>query len=459
MIKNSYLCFRNKKPSLPQNTHKRFRHLYAENNYSLNICSKYKFMIKKVSLMFILILLLSLLPVLSVYSQNIIVYNSSNSGLPDDGVTCVTPDRYGAKWIGTLDSGIVKFYNNQWIRYDSANSGMPGNKIRDIVFDRNGIMWVIISEKGLGRYDGQNWILYNSSNSPLIGVSCLAVDSNDTKWIVTRGRLAKFDNTNWTLFDTANGGFYSGSFQMDFEGDTLWIAAGLKGLARYCNGSLNYYNMQNSGMPDNVAMSIYIDKSRNKWVGTYFGGAAKFNSAQNIWTAFDLADSLGFTGSNTVNDIIADDSSAYFAYRFTLYRYSRNGFEIIPAGTPTAFEYDRYNNLWIGNLNGIAIYNPLGIVSVKDNEETIFDNYVIIENYPNPFNNETKIRISLSKYSFITLNIYDMSGKLISNLANSKYNKGVYEFKLNGSNLASGVYFAVLQTEKGISTLKLVLQK
>lgn len=416
-------------------------------------------MYKRIEITVVMIIIMIVIFFTDIFSQTLIVYNSSNSGLPDDGVTCITPDRYGAKWIGTSDSGIVKFYNNQWTRYDSANSGMPGNKIRDIVFDRNGIMWVIIAGKGLGRYDGQNWLLYNQNNSPLNGVSCLAVDSNDTKWMVTAGRLAKFDNINWTLFDTANGGFYSGSLQMDFEGDTLWIAAGLKGLARYCNGNLNYYNMQNSGMPDNVAMAIYIDKSKNKWIGTYFGGAAKFNSVQNIWTVFDLVDSLGFTGDNTVNDIIADDSSAYFAYRFTLYRYSRNGFKIIPAGTPTAFEYDRYNNLWIGNLNGIAIYNPLGIVSVKDNAETIPDNYSIIENYPNPFNNETKIRISLSKYSYITLKIYNMSGKLISNLANGKYNKGVYKFNFNGGKLASGMYFAVLQTEKGTRTHKIVLLK
>lgn len=395
---------------------------------------------------------------MDIFSQTLIVYNSSNSGLPDDGVTCVTPDRYGAKWIGTSDSGIVKFYNNQWTRYDSANSGMPGNKIRDIVFDRNGIMWVIIAGKGLGRYDGQNWILYNQNNSPLNGVSCIAVDSNDTKWMVTAGRLAKFDNTNWTLFDTANGGFYSGSLQMDFEGDTLWIAAGLKGLARYCNGSLNYYNMQNSGMPDNVAMAVYIDKNRNKWVGTYFGGAAKFNSAQNIWTAFDLMDSLNL-GNNLVPEIIADDSSAYFSCMGTMYRYSRTGFEIIPAGTPTAFEYDRYNNLWIGSLHALSIYNPYGIVSVNNDEEIIPKNYDYIQNYPNPFNNETILKVTISENSNITLKIYDLKGAIISELANGKYYKGSYEFKFNGIKLASGIYFAVMQNEKGIKTHKIVLLK
>lgn len=409
--------------------------------------------------MVVLITFIKLIFITHVFSQNIIVYNSSNSGLPDNEISCVTSDRYGVKWIGTLDSGIVKFYNNQWTRYDSANSGLPGNSIRDIVFDRSGIMWAVIRGKGLGRYDGQNWLLYNQTNSPLKNVSSIAVDSNDTKWVVTSGWLAKYDNTNWTLFDSTNGGYYlSYSFAMDFEGDTLWIATGLKGLARYCNGNLNFYNMQNSGMPDNVAICIYIDKSRNKWVGTYFGGAAKFNSAQNIWTNFDLMDSLNL-GNNLVPKIIADDSSAYFSCMSTMYRYSNTGFEIIPAGTPTAFEFDRYNNLWIGSYHALSIYNPYGIVSVKNEEEIIPDGCDIIQNYPNPFNNETKIKVTISKSATVSLNIYDMNGRFIKELTNARYNKGSYEFKFNGSYLASGVYFAVLTTDKGIRSHKIVFLK
>lgn len=416
-------------------------------------------MIKRFSLLNILVLLISLLPILSIYSQNIIVYNSSNSGLPDNAVTCITFDRYGAKWIGTTDSGIVKFYNNQWSRYDSANSGMPGNKIRDIVFDRNGIMWVTIYSKGLGRYDGQNWVLYNQNNSPVIVANSLAVDSNNSKWIIGSERLIKYNDTTWTIYDTTNVGYSFVSLQMDFDYDTLWIASGLKGLGRYCNGSLNYYNMQNSGMPDNVALGIYIDKNRNKWVGTYFGGAAKFNSSLNTWSIFDLADSLGFTGDNRVIHLIANDSNAYFAYRMTLYRYSREGFEIIPAGTPTAFEYDRYNNLWIGNTNGVVVYNPYGIVGIKNENELLPNEYDIIQNYPNPFNNETIFKVSLSENSNISLKILDINGRFIAELTKGKYNKGIYKFNFNGNKLASGIYFAVLQTEKGTRTHKIVLIK
>ena len=416
-------------------------------------------MIKKITITYLLVLLLTSASISNVFSQNLIVYNSSNSGLPDDGVTCVTPDKYGAIWIGTSDSGIVKFHNNQWTRYDSINSGLPENKIRDIVFDRNGIMWVRYYSKGLGRFDGYNWYLYNQNNSPVITVTSLAVDSSNSKWMTGSGRLMKYNDSIWTIYDTSNVGYSFTSLQMDFEGDTLWFAAGLKGLGRYCNGSLTYYNMQNSGMPDNVAMAIYIDKSRNKWVGTYFGGAAKFNSVQNIWTVFDLQDSLNL-GNNFIAGLIADDSSAYFATDFGLYRYSINGFHQINSwGGVNDLKYDKYSNLWVAYSHGIVIYNPNGIVSVKNDEEIIPDSYDIIQNYPNPFNIETKIKVTISKNTAVSLNIYDMNGRFIKQLTNARYNKGSYKFKFNGNNLASGFYFAVLQTEKGTKTHKIVLLK
>ena len=212
-------------------------------------------------------------------------------------------------------------------------------------------------------------------------------------------------------------------------------------------------------MPDNVAIDIYIDKSRNKWVGTYFGGAAKFNSVQNIWTVFDLQDSLNL-GNNFIAGLIADDSSAYFATDFGLYRYSINGFHQINSwGGVNDLKYDKYSNLWVAYSHGIVIYNPNGIVSVKNDEEIIPDSYDIIQNYPNPFNIETKIKVTISKNTAVSLNIYDMNGRFIKQLTNAKYNKGVYEFIFNGNNLASGFYFAVLQTEKGTKTHKIVLLK
>lgn len=45
------------------------------------------------------------------FSQNLLWkhFDKSNSGLPSNTIRCVTQDKFGIYWIGTWDSGLVKF--------------------------------------------------------------------------------------------------------------------------------------------------------------------------------------------------------------------------------------------------------------------------------------------------------------------------------------------------------------
>lgn len=99
---------------------------------------------------------------------------------------------------------------------------------------------------------------------------------------------------------------------------------------------------------------------------------------------------------------------------------------------------------------------PIGINTISNN---IPQSYNLQQNYPNPFNPETKIRFSLQSGSLIKLTVYDLNGKEIERLANGFYNTGYYELVFEGSKLASGVYFYVLQTEDFTETKKMVLIK
>ncbi len=57
------------------------------------------------------------------------------------------------------------------------------------------------------------------------------------------------------------------------------------------------------------------------------------------------------------------------------------------------------------------------------------------------------------------LKIYNVTGQLISEIFNNNVNAGRFEVNFNGSNLASGVYFAVLQTPNAFITHKILLLK
>ncbi len=79
--------------------------------------------------------------------------------------------------------------------------------------------------------------------------------------------------------------------------------------------------------------------------------------------------------------------------------------------------------------------------------------------YPNPFNPETILKFDLPVSSEITLKVYDITGRVIVSLAEGLFSPGVYQFKFNGSNLSSGIYFAILIAGNFSQTQKLVLMK
>jgi hypothetical protein len=85
--------------------------------------------------------------------------------------------------------------------------------------------------------------------------------------------------------------------------------------------------------------------------------------------------------------------------------------------------------------------------------------FCLEQNYPNPFNPSTTIKFELPQTSHVKLSVSDLLGREVIVLLNEKRNAGIHEVKLEGSNLASGVYFYRLQARDFIQTKKLVILK
>lgn len=105
--------------------------------------------------------------------------------------------------------------------------------------------------------------------------------------------------------------------------------------------------------------------------------------------------------------------------------------------------------------------NPIGI---SHNGTEVPAEYKLEQNYPNPFNPVTKINFSIASLSgknssFVNLSVFDVSGRLVKTLVNQSLNAGNYSAELNGSGLASGMYFYTLKAGNFRETKKLVLVK
>ena len=93
--------------------------------------------------------------------------------------------------------------------------------------------------------------------------------------------------------------------------------------------------------------------------------------------------------------------------------------------------------------------------------------YKLVQNYPNPFNPSTKINYTIPETADVKVDIFSITGELVTQLVNLKQNAGNYSVEFNTSDnrsLSSGMYIYRISV-KGISgsnftqTKKMVLVK
>ena len=99
----------------------------------------------------------------------------------------------------------------------------------------------------------------------------------------------------------------------------------------------------------------------------------------------------------------------------------------------------------------------IGIINISSE---VPGSYSLMQNFPNPFNPSTKIRFSVPKTGNITIEVFDISGKLVQTLANNEsVTPGIKEVSFNASNYSSGVYFYKLTAGDFSETKKMILIK
>lgn len=85
--------------------------------------------------------------------------------------------------------------------------------------------------------------------------------------------------------------------------------------------------------------------------------------------------------------------------------------------------------------------------------------YKLSQNFPNPFNPETKIAYNIPADGIVTLIVYDIMGKEIVSLVNGNKKAGKYEVTFDGSRFASGVYLCKMTAKNFTSSIKMLMIK
>ena len=122
------------------------------------------------------------------------------------------------------------------------------------------------------------------------------------------------------------------------------------------------------------------------------------------------------------NDGIWEDSTGYNHLSQTLH--------IDPSFNGLIYEGDRYFKP--------TAEHPVGI---GQNSTSIVDEYALLGNYPNPFNNATRIHFYLRRREQIRLEVYNIRGILIDRLLDTTMPAGEHTVTWNPGGVSSGAYF------------------
>ncbi len=115
--------------------------------------------------------------------------------------------------------------------------------------------------------------------------------------------------------------------------------------------------------------------------------------------------------------------------------------------------------IWVDDVHLLEITDGLGKTQETISKEKVALEYSLSNNYPNPFNPTTIIKFSIKKAGNTTLDVYNILGQKVKTLLNKDLTPGTYTANFNGSNLTSGIYFYVLQSNNFREVKKMMLIK
>ncbi len=154
-----------------------------------------------------------------------------------------------------------------------------------------------------------------------------------------------------------------------------------------------------------------------------------------------------------------------FASTILTYDANRNGGIKVDTGTYKvvylAFGFEAISNATdrTALMQGVIDWmSPVGAAVGDDLPHAV----VGLENIPNPFNPMTSIRFSLEAETQVSLEVYDVKGRLLRTLANGPRQPGDHQVNWDGRDdagrvLPSGTYFCRIESGEDVESLKMML--
>jgi photosystem II stability/assembly factor-like uncharacterized protein len=331
---------------------------------------------------------------------------------------------------------------------------------------------------------GINWIDLNTPGGGLINLYDMLLFGNDTIWVTETNQLVGgiFRTTNGGLsWNKMDNGIFGSTYpdKIYFYNSRIGFASNSSLLFRTTNSGYNWSQvMNNNGFNDmKFVDSLTGYKAYDSLKKTTDGGlnwqTQFMPKYPGVNYSNDRAFSIYIIGGDTLFGVGGYYWTPNSGYKGLIYKTTNGGlnwgYQIPDTGFGiTQLNYVYFINKKIGwayNKIGKGVHTIIGgdttlYTGINNNITFVSKEFILFQNFPNPFNSTSNIKYKIEKTSNVKLIIFDVTGKNIKTLINKKQNPGSYEIKFDGNNLSSGIYFySFFANGVRIDTKKMVMVK
>ena len=215
-------------------------------------------------------------------------------------------------------------------------------------------------------------------------------------------------------------------------------------------------------------VKITVNEDANKFFFSYLDTDiedAEDNDRPNIWCrGFEPATymkTMNSQGEDAATNVTLFSSGMWQAYYGMAARKcftNANGYNIpyvyqeMDAADPiAAVQYQYITDFYFTDAD-------FTVQAINDPVENISALNSVSQNYPNPFNNQSNVMVSLSEASNLSIEVYTLTGQVVSARDYGYMTTGSHTLTINGADLTAGVYFYTVTAGENKITRKMIVE-
>jgi len=411
-------------------------------------------------------------------------WGEQNSGVTAQ-LTSVSAIDFQVVWVCGYNGTVLRTTNSGLNWLNVSGGGIPNTVSLVNVWGISASAALVAGYQGTNTWvwkttnSGSNWVqVFSQTGGFINGIimknafpdqGIMQGDPVDGRWSLwkTTNAGTNWDSTGMYLPQAAAEAGWNNSICYSsfwFSADTsIWFGTNNYRVYHSSNGGLSWVAQSTSPEQNSYA----IDYLGYFWGGGLTGGATLMRTT-NFGFNWSQVPSLG--SGNFGGFVVFPAPVDEFGYCWyvrsdnKIYRggsgYNWQVEYTAPAGSYRHLSKARNGAyIWAVRSNGGITRCTCYLSGITKLSGSVPDVFSLRQNFPNPFNPQTSIDFDIPRKSKVKLNVYDLSGRLVTSLIDYELIPGQYRVSWDASGLASGVYFYSLITDEYVQTRKMILMK